>query len=160
MANTLNRMNQGGSTWVVGGDLDVTGDIDLQAGAQILASSGSQIAMPVTKSTATDEGIPNYGLCIINSSGKTNDTRTVAAPTQAGLQVILRSVSGTTIGVNVCVASGTSLADIVMVDTSGNPETVWEIVGSTQELTMISGNTSQWFIQGPAAGTFSTDGST
>jgi len=177
MANTRNYQNQGGSTWVVTGNLEVQssgiieiesgGSFDIKSGANqnidsggfINVSSGGQIAAPVTSCTSTDGPIPNYGICIINSSGKTNDTREVAQPTRAGLTLQLVANSGTTIGVNVCVASGTSLADCT-IESSGASKTVWEIIGSTQTATLVSANTSQWFVVGPITGTLSTDGST
>jgi len=153
MANTLNKQNQGGSTWVVGGELNIVED------GYVAVSSGGQIALPVTKSTATDEAIPNFGVCIINSSGKEDDCRLVTAPDRAGLVLYLVANSGTTVGVNVVVASGTSLVDVT-IESSGVSKSIWEIIGSTQTATLVSANTSQWFVVGPITGTLSTDGTT
>jgi len=162
---------QGGAEFVVASSGAVTvesgGSVNLQSGgtvavasgAYIPVSSGGQIAVPVTMSTATDEGIPNFGMCTINSSGAAGDCRTVAAPTRAGLVLDLVANSGTTIGVNVCVASATSNVDIT-IESSGVSQSVWEIIGSTQSARFVSANTSQWFVVGPITGTLSTDGST
>ena len=152
-ANTRNYKKHGGSTWVVGGNLDIV------SSGYMPISSGGLFSMPVTRSTATDESIPNYGFCIINSSGADVDVRTVDPPTRAGLRLHIASVSGTTIGVNVCVASVSSNVDIT-IETSAVSKTVWEIIGTTQTASFVSANTSQWYVLGAITGTLSTDGST
>jgi len=153
MANTRNYQNQGGSTWVVSGALNVV------SSGNINISSGGLIDQPVTGSTSADAPIPNYGLCIVRGGAVADDVRLVAGPTRAGLELNLVANSSTTIGINVCVASVSSNVDIVIRST-GNQESVWEIIGSTQNCKLISANTSEWYVIGPITGTLSTDGST
>ena len=177
--NTRNYETLGGSTWVVTGNLEVpsTGIIEIETGGSldvksggnqnvdsggyINVSSGGQIAIPVTSSSSNDAPIPNEGLCIISAAGATaSDCRTVAAPTRAGLTLNLVSNCAAS-GCNVCVASATSLVDIVILDESQNPEPIWHLVkGSSQNARFVSVNTSQWQVLGPIAGTLSTAGST
>ena len=152
MANTRNYQNQGGSTWVIGGDLNIV------SSGNVTVSSGGQVTMPVTKSTETDEAIPNYGFCIIKSSEADADCRLVDAPTRAGLLLMLSAVTGTTVGVNVCVASVSSNVDIT-IESSGVSKPVWETSGGNT-VTLVSANTSQWVVIGPIVGTLSSDGST
>lgn len=171
-SGTLNIETGGILNIESGGDIDVAsgGNIDLESGGYIAIAeggyismtSGGHIAMPVQSNTSADKAIPNYGLVIINSSGTAGDVRKVAAPTRAGLVLHLVSVSGTTIGINVCVASASSNVDIT-IETTGVSKPIWEIIGgSTQALSLVSSNTSQWYVVGLGAvsGTLSTDGTT
>ena len=183
--DTRNYQSQGGSTWVVtgkleiqssgileiesGGDLDVKsgGNIDLESGGYmavasggyITVASGGQFAMPVVTSTSNRATIPNYGTCIIrNAAATADDYRFVAAPTRAGLVLNLVANCAAT-GVNVCVAP-TSAVATVTIETSGVSKPTWELAkASTQRATLVSANTSQWFVIGPIAGTLSSDGS-
>ena len=164
---------QGGAEFVVassgavtvesGGQIDLEsgGRLDVESGGYIPISSGGQMAIPVTSSTSNDAPIPNYGLCVIRAAAATaSDCREVAAPTRAGLVLHLVANCAAT-GVNVCVASGTSLADIIIRDQSGTEKPIWQLgKASTQKVTLVSANTSEWYVTGPVAGTFSTAGST
>jgi len=164
---------QGGAEFVVASSGAVTvesgGSVNLQSGGTVAVasggyipiSSGGQIAIPVTSSTSNDAGIPNFGLCIIrNAAATANDCRTVAAPTRAGLRLDL-VVNCAATGANVCVASTTALKDIVIRDQSGTEKPIWQLGKlSTQRVTLVSANTSEWYVVGPVAGTFSTAGST
>ena len=153
--NTRNYEEQGGATWVMGGDMNVP------SGGAITVSSGGKVSMLVTSSTSNDAGIPNNGMCIIMAAAATaNDCRVVAAPTRAGLNLHLVANCAAT-GVNVCVASGTSLVDIT-IEYSGASHPIWQLGKlSTQKVTLISANTSQWIVTGTTiGGTLSTAGST
>ena len=153
--NTRNHEEQDGATWVIGGDLNIP-----SSGIVTLSRGGTR-SIPVTSSSSNDAPIPNSGLCIISAAAATaSDCRMVAAPTRAGLTLNLVSNCAAS-GVNVCVASGTSLIDIVIIDESNNPEPIWELVkNSSQNCRLVSVNTSQWQVVGPIAGALTTDGST
>jgi len=177
--NTRNYEKQGGSTWVITGNLEVPssgiieiesggsfdvksgGNQNVDSGGYVNVSSGGQVSIPVTSSTSNDAPIPNYGMCIIRAAAATaSDCREVAAPTRAGLVLHLVANCAAT-GVNVCVASGTSLVDIIIRDQAGTEKPIWQLgKASTQKVTLVSANTSEWYVTGPVAGTFSTAGST
>jgi len=153
--NTLNHEKQGGSTWVIGGELNIA------SGVTVTVGTSNPASIPVVTSTSNDAPIPNFGVCIIrNAAATANDCRTIAAPTQAGLVLHLVANCAAT-GVNVCAASATDLVDIIIRDQAGSEDPIWQLAkASTQKVTLISANTSEWYVSGPVAGTFSTDGST
>ena len=146
-----------------GGHVEIEGStgINVQDGGEIVVSTGGLFAIPVTKSSGVDQDIPNYGFHILTNSGTAaaKDFRLVAGPPRAGLVLHLASIQATS-GINVCVATGTALDDIIIRSSDASDATIWKCTGNTARLTLISANTCEWFVSGALSGTLTTLGST
>jgi hypothetical protein len=130
------NIRQDGSLYVPTGK-----SVSIESGGSLLIEAGGQVAEPVTVLATTVATVfNNHGLVVMTSTA--NGIHTLAAPSRAGLRVILaNSVHGATTVTKTVTTTGATITG----GTTGTT-TIATFTSAIQSLSLISTSTANWHV--------------
>jgi len=96
MPNTSNYSEQGGAKWVVGGELEITGDLSIESGGEIDIESGGALKIAGTDKTAilaAAVAAPLAGVATGYKVARGNESFTGTSVVTSGLATVVSAVA-------------------------------------------------------------------
>lgn len=96
MPNTSNYSEQGGAKWVVGGDLEITGDLSIESGGEIDIESGGALKIAGTDKTSLLAAVvanPVAGVAASYKIARGMASLTATAEITSGLATVVSAVA-------------------------------------------------------------------